>query len=66
MSSISSFTFKLKRFLNRYTPKYKKGVSSAATKTLNKKPLRSNPLKFSQGIIPNEHNKVKMVKVSTN
>lgn len=66
MSSISSLIFKLNRFLKRNTPKYKNGVSKAATITLNIKPLISKPLKFSQGIIPKAHNKINIVKVSTN
>ena len=34
MRSISSLTLSLNRFLKRYTPKYKNGVSKNATKTL--------------------------------
>lgn len=66
MSSISSLIFKLKRFLNKYTARYKNGVSRKATITLNIKPLISKPLKLSQGIILKEHNKKITENVSIN
>ena len=64
--SSSSFVVKPNRFRIQKTAKYKNGVSTAATSTLNRKPLIRSSVKISQGKTSNEHKRNKTLNVSTN
>ena len=62
---ISSLTPNLNRFLNKNTPKYKKGVSMAAIRILKATPATSNPANKSHEISSNKQSSNSTVAVST-